>query len=161
MKTWNYNPSSCRSTTSSGMTKNFTRRYISLYIKHTVHCSVQFTTHHCSNILSVKIVGKHSLLDLFFLANCSGLPHSRSIWAVLLSFLTRTMFPITCIFTDLNAFFPEKPVNIFADLQIGYCYDSYERSSVFTGEIIADIPDVFPCICSDIESFTSANSYWK
>ena len=40
--------------------------------------SVQFITNHCSNILSVKIVWKHSPLDLFVPTNDSGLPQSRS-----------------------------------------------------------------------------------
>ena len=31
-------------------------------------------------------------------------------------------------------------MNIFANFQIGYCYDTCERSSVFIGEIIADTP---------------------
>ena len=38
---------------------------------------------------------------------------------------------------------PEKTVNIFEKFQIGYCYDTWERSSVFTAEIIADISNVF------------------
>ena len=43
-------------------------------------------------------------------------------------------------------------MNIFANFHIGYCYDTYERSSVFTGEIIVDIPNVSLAFCSDIES---------
>ena len=62
-----------------------------------------------------------------------------------------------CIFTGLSAITPEKPVNIFTNLQIGYCYDT----CIFIGEIIANIPDFFSCICFDIESFTSANSQDK
>ena len=69
------------------------------------------------------------------------------------------MFPITCIFSGFSSFDSEKSVNIFANFQIGYFYDTCERSSVFNGEVIADIL----AFCSDLESFhlvykASANS---
>lgn len=64
------------------------------------------------------------------------------------------MFPITCIFSGFSSFNPEKSVNIFANFQIGYFYDTCGD-----GEVIADIL----AFCSDIESFhlvykASANS---
>ena len=34
-------------------------------------------------------------------------------------------------------------MNIFEKFQMGYCYDNREGSSVFTGELIADISNVF------------------
>ena len=37
----------------------------------------------------------------------------------------------------------QKTVNIFEKFQIGYCSETCKRSSVFTGEIIADILNVF------------------
>jgi len=59
----------------------------------------------------------------------------------------------------LSSFNPDKSVNFFANFQIGYFYDTCKRSSLFNGEIIADIL----AFCSDIESFplvhkASANS---
>ena len=47
---------------------------------------------------------------------------------------------------SLHAKYISGSMNIFANVQIGYCYDACERSSVFTGEIIADIPNILPCI---------------
>ena len=72
---------------------------------------------------------------------------------------TRTMFPITCIFSGFSFFNPEKSVNFFANFQIGYFYDTCERSSSFKGAIIVDML----AFCSDTESFplvhkASANS---
>ena len=53
-------------------------------------------------------------------------------------------------------------MNIFVKFQIGYCYDTCKRSSVFAGEIIADISNVFLALfCSDVESFNSGNSQTK
>ena len=113
--------------------------------------SVQFITNHCSDMLSAKIVWKRSPLDLFIATNDSGLPQSRSTSAVFYvyflgfsSFIPEKKFKMQRIAffsmqVSLHGIFSaiNTSVNIFANFQIGYGNDTFERSSVFAVETLA------------------------